>query len=151
MRELKLGPNIKVSIGFALVLSTIMGSMCFVPGLLHGLSLELYGLACTLLVIAIVLLLNNARFRGLLHIELIVVSCSVVLLLILGFQQYFHFFIWEQQCRRGNSEACWMLALEHRAERDFGMRKSKAVYYQSRACQLRHPLACEAEHETVHE
>lgn len=146
-----MGPNIKVSIGFALVLSTIVGSMCFVPDLLHGLSLELYGLACTLLVIAIVLFLNNARFRALLHIELIMVSCSIVLLLILGFQQYVHFFIWDQQCTRGDSEACWKLALEHRAERDFGMRKSKAEYYQVRACQLKHPLACEAELEPEHE
>src|SRR5690554_3725518 len=97
-----------------------------------------------------ILFLNNVRFRALLQIELIIVSCSSVLLLTLGFQQYVHFLIWDQQYTRGNSEDCWMLALEHRAERDSGMRKSKAEYYQSRACQLRHPLACEAEHEARH-
>jgi len=135
--------DIKVSVGFALFIITGMGLMCFLPGVLAGTSLEVFGMVYTLGVILIVVLLKNARFVSRLHIELVAVSCTVVFLLLFVLHQYVHYFIWDQQCAHGDSEACWQLAKTHRAERDIGMRKSKAAFYEDRACKLQHPIACQ--------
>lgn len=136
--------DIKLSVGFALLTIAGMGSLCFLPAILVGTSMEVFGLVFTLVTIVVVLLLNNAKFCSRLHIKLIAVSCWVVFLLLIGLGQYVGHFIWDQQCERGVSEACWKLAREHRAERDIGMRKCKAKYYEDRACELEHPLACES-------
>ena len=135
--------DIKLSVGFALLTIAGMGSLCFLPAILVGTSMEVFGLVFTLVTIVVVLLLNNAKFCSRLHIELIAVSCWVVFLLLIAFGQYIGYFIWDQKCASGDSESCWKLARVHRAEREIGMRKSKAAHYADRACELEHPLACE--------
>lgn len=58
--------------------------------------------------------------------------------------RYVFYWDWERNCANGQMLDCWALANAHRQESGFGMRSSKAAYYENQACELGWEFGCVA-------